>query len=330
MFFILLITAVNILVFAYKDTIRHSIGGLHRWLAKREANSITNLLSSVNFDGGAFFLRYFAKHPRITSIENIDRMAAYTYMDNTLKPKVRHAAHRFNFSSNASRQETVRHVFIFRKKVVVVLHSESADILYVKRTTSFADQLVKDLSILKADEKERVFKLTVNSQDNNLLEWKPISRQIPGFEIDFCYPNDFKAMDLAIQERLSLSSDRRIILLYGLPGRGKTSYIHHLAGEIEKEVFFIALSVAARLTDFEFIELLIDFPNAVWVIEDVEQLFLESNLNKAYSLANYLKQLNNLFSDFPASQIICSFNEDLSPEDLALLNESLLIFPYNV
>ena len=65
--------------------------------------------------------------------------------------------------------------------------------------------------------------------------------------------------------------------MHGLPGTGKTTYLRHLIGSMKKRVLFVSPGVACNLMNPEFMDLLIDNPNAVLVIEDAENVIMDRN-----------------------------------------------------
>ena len=79
--------------------------------------------------------------------------------------------------------------------------------------------------------------------------------------------------------RLNRESDKGIILLHGLPGTGKTTYLRHLIGGLKKKVLFVSPSVAGNLMNPEFIDLLIENPNSVLIIEDAENIMMDRKYN---------------------------------------------------
>ena len=61
----------------------------------------------------------------------------------------------------------------------------------------------------------------------------------------------------------------------------------------------------------EFIDLLIDNPNAVLIIEDAENIIMDRKINNNSSVSNLLNISDGLLSDCLNVQIICTFNSAL-------------------
>jgi ATP-dependent 26S proteasome regulatory subunit len=119
------------------------------------------------------------------------------------------------------------------------------------------------------------------------------------------------------------------VLLHGLPGTGKTTYLRYLIGKIKKRVLFLSPSVASDLMNPGFIELLIGNPNTVLVIEDAENIIMDRKHNSGSSVSNLLNISDGLLADFLNVQLICTFNSSLTMVDSALLRKGRLIAKYH-
>lgn len=78
----------------------------------------------------------------------------------------------------------------------------------------------------------------------------------------------------------------------------------------------------------DFIELLIDNPNTVLVIEDAENIIMDRRANSSSSVSNLLNISDGLLADFLNVQLICTFNSALTMVDSALLRKGRLIAKY--
>jgi SpoVK/Ycf46/Vps4 family AAA+-type ATPase len=188
--------------------------------------------------------------------------------------------------------------------------------------------LSKALGKLKRENKKDDFEINIITRGYDGLELKQLDIKPTTLDIDLYYNDDFKPIDELIRKRLSTENDKGIILLHGLPGTGKTTYLRHLIGTLKKKVLFVSPSVAGNLVDPHFIELLIENPNAVLVIEDAENIIMDRKIDNNSSVSNLLNISDGLLSDCLNVQIICTFNNALSMVDSALLRKGRLIAKY--
>lgn len=143
------------------------------------------------------------------------------------------------------------------------------------------------------------------------------------------YNSDFtpvkERIDQSIQEKES-----GLILLYGKPGTGKTTYIKSLISEHSKSNFiFIQNEFVNNLLDPDFISFLLQQRNAILIIEDAEKVITSREQNREGSVVSTILQLTDgLFSDYLNIKVICTFNTSLSKIDTALLRKGRLIAKY--
>ena len=142
------------------------------------------------------------------------------------------------------------------------------------------------------------------------------------------YEDDFIEVDRTIQSRLMKKDDKGIVLLHGLPGTGKTTYLRYLIGRLKKKVLFLSPAVAGNLMNPDFMDLLIDNPNSILIIEDAENIIMDRRIMQDSSVSNLLNISDGLLADFLSVQLICTFNHPISMVDSALMRKGRLIAKY--
>jgi SpoVK/Ycf46/Vps4 family AAA+-type ATPase len=147
-------------------------------------------------------------------------------------------------------------------------------------------------------------------------------------DIGLYYEDDFLQTDEVIRQRLNKKDDKGIVLLHGLPGTGKTTYLRHLVGKIRKRVMFLSPNIAASLVEPEFIDLLVDNPNTVIIVEDAEKIIMDRRADAHSAVSNLLNISDGLLADFLNVQLICTFNNPLTTVDSALMRKGRLIARY--
>ena len=207
---------------------------------------------------------------------------------------------------------------------------DEARFLYRKTDAALVNEIVGEISkfkIRKRTRKKPEIELLVNTRSGG-LGTKTMRVDSPKFCINDNYNDDFLSVHETIMSRLSKKNDKGLILLHGIPGTGKTSYIRHLITKITKTVIFLPPNIAASITDPGLMGVLISYPNSVFVIEDAENIIIDRNCDGSSPVSALLNLADGLLSDCLNIQIICSFNTDLSRVDSALTRKGRLIAKY--
>jgi len=276
----------------------------------------------------AFYMQEYSRTPCINFISNIDVSKAYEYVANGNAGRVLAIYQRTYYNWQHKQLEFSATVFKLANKVMIELGNDYAEILFDNNNYSYATALVDALSAYKSPEKEEDFEINIITSSRDGLELKQLAIKPTTLDIELYYNDDFKPIDELIKTRLARENDKGIILLHGLPGTGKTTYLRHLIGSLRKKVLFVSPSVAGNLMDPDFIDLLIDNPNAVVVIEDAENIIMDRKFSRNSSVSNLLNISDGLLSDCLNVQIICTFNSDLNTVDSALMRKGRLIAKY--
>jgi hypothetical protein len=276
----------------------------------------------------AFYIKEFKATPCISSIGDVDAAKVYQYIDSGLAGKVLAIYQRNYYSWQHEQQHFGTTVFKLENKVLIKLSDEYAEVLFSNTNYEYANSLIKAFTSFKMPEKEEPFEINIITQTSTGLDLKQLEIKPTVLDIDLYYNDDFKPVDEVIRKRLEKDNDKGIILLHGLPGTGKTTYLRHLIGSMKKKVLFISPAVAGNLMNPEFIDLLIDNPNAILIIEDAENIIMDRKFSSNSSVSNLLNISDGLLSDCLNVQIICTFNSALSMVDSALLRKGRLIAKY--
>jgi hypothetical protein len=278
-------------------------------------------------EGKAFYLERFKLIPCATFIDDIDVTKAFEYIRERHKYSIVDIYQSSYYNREQGRQEFSKTYFVLNNKVLIELSGSYARILFPNKAYGFVDELITSLSEYREQQKQEDFEINIITMGNGLelkrLDIKPIQ-----LNIDLYYNDDFREVDTLVRSRLNQQNDKGIVLLHGLPGTGKTTYLRHLIGELKKKVLFVSPSVAGNLMNPEFIDLLIDNPNAVLIIEDAENIMMDRKYNSDSSVSNLLNLSDGLLSDCLSVQIICTFNSSLNLIDSALMRKGRLIAKY--
>ena len=78
----------------------------------------------------------------------------------------------------------------------------------------------------------------------------------------------------------------------------------------------------------DFMDLLIDNPNSILIIEDAENIIMDRRISNDSSVSNLLNISDGLLADFLSVQLVCTFNHPVSMVDSALMRKGRLIAKY--
>lgn len=276
----------------------------------------------------AFYMQEFKQVPCISYISNIDVTKAFNYLKEGNGGKVNGIYQYTWYNWQKKQLEFSKTVFKLGNRVMIELGHDYAEILFDETNYAFACNIIEKFKDYEAPAKEQDYEINIISLNGKGLDLKQLAIKPTDLDIDLYYNDDFKAVDKTIRERLEKQNDKGIILLHGLPGTGKTTYLRYLIGSMKKKILFVSPAVAGNLMNPEFIDLLIDNSNAVLVIEDAENIIMDRKYNSDSSVSNLLNISDGLLSDCLNVQIICTFNSSLSLIDSALLRKGRLIAKY--
>lgn len=204
---------------------------------------------------------------------------------------------------------------------IKILYADSVEMEKVEALCQLIEQYFEE-DMIQAD--SRIF-LLYESRGLYLQDFKV--KKYP-MEIADNYNRDFLPIHETIINRLNQADDKGIVLLHGIPGTGKTSYIRYLTSLINKRMIYIPPEFAHKIASPEFLPLLIDNPNSIIIIEDSENIIEERSAGRNMSVANLLNVADGLLSDCLNIQILCTFNTHISKIDKALLRKGRLIASY--
>jgi len=286
------------------------------------------LFDNTYIEVRALYKLEFNQVPCISFVNNLDAGKVFSYIREGNCGKVIAVYQRNWYNWQMKRQEFSKTIFKLSGRTIIELGDDYAEILFDKNNFDYANKLVAKLIEMKAPAKEQPFEINIITLNSNGLELKQLAIKPGTLDLDMYYNDDFIAVDKIIRDRLAKENDKGIVLLHGLPGTGKTTYLRFLIGNLKKKVLFVSPGVAGNLMNPEFIDLLIDNPNAVLVIEDAENIIMDRKYNSDSSVSNLLNISDGLLSDCLNVQIICTVNSSLNLIDSALLRKGRLIAKY--
>ena len=224
----------------------------------------------------------------------------------------------------------IRYFFILKEGLMLDLDKNKYKILYDNRISQkFLYNLEKKIqSFIKPKKtKKKHFYMIVNEYGSFSLRKFKIQKY--DIDIDLNYNNDFNGFNKSVKEFLNTSGKSGMVLMHGITGSGKTSYIRHLINNLNQKFIFLPLFMTESLSSPEFLPFLLDHKNSILIIEDAEKLIKSRDTeNTSNGIATLLNISDGLLSDAFGLKIICTFNTGLGKIDKALMRKGRMINRY--
>ena len=199
-------------------------------------------------------------------------------------------------------------------------------IFYSKKTTGF-NNLKKYIDENRVKEEKFGF-INLICNTNGGFELKQYKIKDPIIDLDLNYNDGFKEIDKLILSKLSEENGKGLVMLYGEPGTGKTSYVRRVINHVDKRVLYLPPDMATELSNPGLVPFLANLPNSILIIEDAENVLIKRSGQHNQAISNILNLSDGLLGDCLNIQIIATFNVGISSIDSALLRKGRLLAKY--
>ena len=277
--------------------------------------------------GKSLFLYYFKRVPSANYMR-IDGEKAF----NAIKEKFAEliiSMHTYRYYDVKTKSYDFNHTFlIMQNGCIMEFDNGYCEIYHSGSQSGFIDECTGLMKTFKERQRRKPLEMNLIRRGRNGFELSQIEVKRTKLDLNLFYEDDFKEVNDVICKRLNNNNDKGIVLLHGLPGTGKTTYLRYLIGKIKKKVLFISPGIAGEIMNPDFIQLLVNNPNTVLIIEDAENVIRDRKMNTNASVSNLLNISDGLLADFLNVQLICTFNSSLTMVDSALMRKGRLIAKY--
>lgn len=149
---------------------------------------------------------------------------------------------------------------------------------------------------------------------------------LKNYEVDLIpyMPDEIRDFREQLLQDLQDSVGAGLYLLHGEPGTGKTSFIKSVVAEYDGPCLFITPGFARDLASADLLPILSNYPEAILIIEDAEQVLMKRAQDNASAVSSLLNMSDGFLSDYLNLNIFCTFNTILDDIDTALLRKGRL------
>lgn len=283
------------------------------------------LIGDYGIEAKTLFLQCYGQLPNQSYIGQIDGMKAADEVRKKFEEQIHRIYENRSYDNSRKAYEFNGAIIQMKSGVILEFSSYSCEILHLDEHLEQVAGITALTASFRERQRRQPLEINMVVKDRYGLSLKSMEIKRKRLDLDLFYGESFKETDALIRKRLGKKDDKGIVLLHGLPGSGKTTYLRYLIGKVRKRVLFLSPTVAGSLTDPDFIELLINNQNTILVVEDAENIIMDRKLNQSSSVSTLLNISDGLLADFLNVQLICTFNNALTTIDSALLRKGRLI-----
>ncbi|MEZ5025957.1 MAG: AAA family ATPase [Chitinophagales bacterium] len=285
--------------------------------------------AGIYINGKRLFYSYFNQVPCVISISDIQDNKVKEFIETSHKDKIAfyHQKRKLNTNNRPLKYENI--IFCMTDNVFIDVENDAVTILYDITKEAAAENWTNELrTFIKKRSKKIIREIGLVAQSRNGLCTYNIEFKKPKLDLCKHYNDDIIDMHKTVLNNIRKKNKSGVILFHGAPGTGKSTYIKHLIYQQRKQVVFLPPSLAANLDSPSFTDLLLRYQNAIFVIEDAEQLITSRDINSNSQISMLLNLTDGLLGESLGIQIIATFNTHISNIDKALLRKGRLIASY--
>jgi hypothetical protein len=287
-----------------------------------------NIFGNGLLESKSFYLYYFNALPNVSFVYTINGEKSLAAFKKAFADRIVKIYSREEIGDKEREYKHDIALIVLNNESVIEFGDDYCEILHNGTSPEFVEEVTVLVRKYRTREKRKKYEINLITTGERGLRLKSMEFKRTKLDLSLYYEDDFIAIDQMIYKRLNTNDDKGIVLLHGLPGTGKTTYLRYLIGRLKKRVLFLSPAVAANIMSPDFIDLLIDNPNTILIIEDAENIIMDRKTTGNSSVSNLLNLSDGLLADCMNVQVVCTFNSDLSQIDSALMRKGRLIAKY--
>lgn len=289
----------------------------------------TDVFSGHFIDSKSYFLQKYNKLPSVTIIRQLNYSKAYSFLKAEYGDMIVSEFHYAAINHKKTKEEKEESIIELKNDIVLEMGDGYCEFYFHDRDNAFLKTLIQKFTAMRGRKRMQPQEIHLITKGEYGLELTKMDVKRTRLDLGLFYEDNFQEVHQTILKRLNKADDKGIVLLHGLPGTGKTTYLRYLVGKLKKRVLFVPPDLAGQIVNPDLVKLLIENPNSVLVIEDAENIVMQRQQGSDSAVSNLLNISDGLLSDFLNVQVICTFNSNLSTIDKALMRKGRLIANYD-
>ena len=270
---------------------------------------------------------YFGFHKKIPSIKGISRIDLSRFKQwliNQQEYMVLTCYSKEQYQWDKKNMQEVDAIYLLENEIMVDLEQDDdVTVAFSGNQRDTAQKIINEARKFRIRKKNaHEIRMVIGSSDG--LETTRIRLSKPKLKVELHYNDDLFQQHYSIIKCLNKKDKSGIMLFYGEPGTGKSTYIRYLIHYLQKDVIFMSPSMASNLDSPSLTRLLVNNANAIFIIEDAEELLVSREKERNSSISMLLNLTDGLLGDSLGIQIIATFNTHINNIDKALLRKGRL------
>lgn len=275
------------------------------------------------------FFAHFKEIPCIINMKEISGKHIKEYMEDAHTLDVLRCYKNQQLNKGEKKIGNINNIYCMKDNILIDLGADELFILYTFDREPVALEWVETFKKIRGKIKPKpTCNISLIRQTNFGLLTSDLPLKKSKVDLQQHYNDDLMPMHEHILKNLRQKDKSGIILLHGMPGTGKSTYIRYLIHQQKKKVIFLPAKMASVMESPHFTDFLISNVNSIFVIEDAEQLILSRENNYNSNISMLLNITDGLLGESLGIQVIATFNTHIRNIDKALLRKGRLIALY--